>query len=97
MLAESLSYKYHIFTLLKILFLVEQDEHFLVKSKEYLEPVWSSVGNLYCAGLQNFKFTKDTYDVIWFQWVLGHLQDDHLVIHIFFTLLKYFFFLFTYS
>jgi len=59
--------------------LVEQDEHFLVKSKEYLEPVWSSVGNLYCAGLQNFKFTKVTYDVIWFQWVLGHLQDDHLV------------------
>jgi len=58
--------------------LVEQDEHFLEKAKSYLEGV-SSVGNLYCAGLQNFKFTQDTYDVIWFQWVLGHIQDDHFV------------------
>jgi protein N-terminal methyltransferase len=58
--------------------LVEQDEHFLVKAKEYLAGV-SSVGNLFCAGLQNFKFPEATYDVIWFQWVLGHLTDDHLV------------------
>ena len=66
-------------------FSVEQDEHFLVKAKEYLDGV-ATVGRLYCAGLQNFKFPANSYDVIWFQWVLGHLTDDHLVQSIVYSL-----------
>jgi len=58
--------------------LVEQDKHFLEKAKEYLAGC-ERVGQLFCAGLQNFAFTPATYDVIWCQWVLGHLTDDHLV------------------
>jgi len=57
--------------------LVEQDEHFLEKGRSYLGDN-PRVGTFYCAGLQNFKFTSRTYDVVWCQWVLGHLTDDHL-------------------
>jgi len=57
--------------------LVEQDKHFLEKAKEYLAGN-TNVGNLYCSGLQNFDFVPETYDVIWCQWVLGHLTEDHL-------------------
>ena len=58
--------------------LVEQNKQFLEKANEYLAGN-AKVGNLYCAGLQNFDFTPKTYDIIWCQWVLGHLTDDHLV------------------
>jgi hypothetical protein len=58
--------------------LVEQDRHFLEKAREYLRGN-ERVGTLYCAGLQHFEFTPLTYDVIWCQWVLGHLTDEHLV------------------
>ncbi|XP_043205102.1 N-terminal Xaa-Pro-Lys N-methyltransferase 1-like isoform X2 [Amphibalanus amphitrite] len=37
------------------------------------------VGEIYCAGLQEFTPQPDFYDVIWCQWVLGHLTDDDLV------------------
>jgi len=57
--------------------LVEQDKHFLEKAKEYLAGN-TNVGNLYCSGLQNFDFVPETYDVIWCQWVLGHLTEEHL-------------------
>ena len=58
--------------------LVEQDKHFLEKARDYLRGN-ERVGTLYCAGLQNFNFTAQCYNVIWCQWVLGHLIDDHLV------------------
>lgn len=32
-----------------------------------------------CAGLQNFIPEEGVYDVIWVQWVLGHLTDGDLV------------------
>lgn len=58
--------------------LVEQDKHFLEKAREYLAGN-SKVGNLYCAGLQNFTFSPGQYNVIWCQWVLGHLTESHLI------------------
>jgi len=58
--------------------LVEQDEHFLEKGREYLGEN-PRVGTLFCAGLQNFQFQPEAYDLIWCQWVLGHLTDLHLV------------------
>ena len=69
---------------------MEQDKHFLQKAKEYLgdntkvccssscPPSLLQVGRLFCSGLQNFDFVAETYDVIWCQWVLGHLTDEHL-------------------
>jgi len=33
----------------------------------------------FCSGLQEFTPNLGEYDVIWSQWVLGHLTDTHLV------------------
>ena len=35
--------------------------------------------NRFCSGLQDFTPKERHYDVIWCQWVLGHLKDDDLV------------------
>lgn len=37
------------------------------------------VGDFFNCGLQNFILKSNYYDVIWCQWVLGHLIDEHLV------------------
>eukprot|EP01113_Clastostelium_recurvatum_P006135 TRINITY_DN12789_c0_g1_i1.p1 TRINITY_DN12789_c0_g1~~TRINITY_DN12789_c0_g1_i1.p1 ORF type:complete len:302 (+),score=73.85 TRINITY_DN12789_c0_g1_i1:45-950(+) len=36
------------------------------------------VADLYCCGMQDFIFSKQ-YDVIWIQWVIGHLTDVDLI------------------
>lgn len=62
--------------------LVEQDENFSKKSKIYLDAngaCSSKLGTIYNVGLQDFVPLSNTYDVIWSQWVLGHLTDDDLV------------------
>lgn len=35
----------------------------------------NNVRHFYCKGLQDFKF-EHTYDCIWIQWVLTHLNDE---------------------
>ena len=57
---------------------MEQNRIFLEKAKEYLKDT-EQAGTLYCCGLQNFVPLDCHYDVIWCQWVLGHLTDDHLI------------------
>ncbi len=56
--------------------LVEQNAAFLDKAKDYLGP--EHRGDLINKGLQDFEPAKATYDVVWCQWVLGHLTDDDL-------------------
>lgn len=59
--------------------LVEQDENFVRKAHDYLstnDKLNAKVGSIHNIGLQDFTPTVDTYDVIWCQWVLGHLTDD---------------------
>jgi len=58
--------------------MVEQNRLFLEKAKEYLKGC-DKVNRLFCSGLQDFVPEPQGYDVIWCQWVLGHLTDDHLV------------------
>lgn len=58
--------------------LVEQNRVFLEKAKDYLKDT-EQAGTLYCCGLQNFIAQECHYDVIWCQWVLGHLTDAHLI------------------
>lgn len=58
--------------------LVEQDRHFLDKAATYLKDN-KNVGELFCMGLQDFVPQPRTYDVVWCQWVLGHLKDQHLI------------------
>ncbi|XP_058459455.1 N-terminal Xaa-Pro-Lys N-methyltransferase 1-B [Malaya genurostris] len=58
--------------------LVEQDEKFAQTAKRDL---YSSgkLGTVFNQGLQDFSPEECKYDVIWSQWVLGHLTDDDTV------------------
>ncbi|XP_021928123.1 N-terminal Xaa-Pro-Lys N-methyltransferase 1 isoform X2 [Zootermopsis nevadensis] len=58
--------------------LVEQNSTFLEEAKHFIGTC-QKVGNLYCVGLQDFSPKQNTYDIIWCQWVLGHLTDEDLV------------------
>ncbi|KAM4696914.1 N-terminal Xaa-Pro-Lys N-methyltransferase 1 [Rhinophrynus dorsalis] len=59
--------------------MVDVTDEFLSKAKSYLGEEGKRVGNYYCCGLQEFIPEPNRYDVIWIQWVIGHLTDDHLV------------------
>ncbi|RZC34374.1 N-terminal Xaa-Pro-Lys N-methyltransferase 1 [Asbolus verrucosus] len=60
--------------------LVEQNPEFLAQAKEYLGPkLEDKIGNYYSVGLQSFEPEDKKYDVIWSQWVLGHLTDSDLL------------------
>lgn len=58
--------------------LVDQDEKFLTNAKEFIGKDMAKVGSMYQSGLQNFKPDKH-YDVIWCQWVIGHIKDYDLI------------------
>lgn len=58
--------------------LVEQNPKFVDAAKEILK-CEDKVGYFYVSGLQEFTPKKFFYDIIWCQWVLGHLTDNHLV------------------
>ncbi|XP_075211899.1 N-terminal methyltransferase [Lycorma delicatula] len=57
--------------------LVEQNRTFIEEAKSYIGQN-ERIGNFYNIGLQNFKPSVQ-YDVIWSQWVLGHLRDEDLI------------------
>lgn len=62
--------------------LVEQDANFVRKANEYLSVNGAQltfVGQLYQMGLQDFTPEPGKYDIIWCQWVLGHLTDADLL------------------
>lgn len=60
--------------------LVEQNPTFLEHAVSYLEPIYKTkIGSFYPIGLQNFEPNENTYDVIWIQWVSGHLTDSDFV------------------
>lgn len=57
--------------------LVEQDEAFSKQIQNYVGTS-CSIGQIFNKGLQDFEPEPGKYDVIWSQWVLGHLTDNHL-------------------
>ncbi|KRT83274.1 methyltransferase [Oryctes borbonicus] len=60
--------------------LIEQNHVFLEQAKEYLGPtICNKIDNFYNVGLQDFYPEEGRYDVIWCQWVLGHLTDVDFV------------------
>ncbi|KAM9820183.1 N-terminal Xaa-Pro-Lys N-methyltransferase 1 [Neosynchiropus ocellatus] len=65
--------------LFKTVDLVDVTQEFLDKAKTYLGEDGKRVGHYFCCGLQDFKPESGRYDVIWIQWVIGHLTDEHLV------------------
>ncbi|XP_056630647.1 N-terminal Xaa-Pro-Lys N-methyltransferase 1 [Diorhabda sublineata] len=59
--------------------MVEQNKDFLETAKIYLGPKISKIANFYPIGLQNFKPEPEKYDVIWIQWVIGHLTNKDVI------------------
>lgn len=58
--------------------LVEQNPQFVAAARKLLADS-AAVGEFYTEGLQTFAPAAGTYDVVWVQWVLGHLTDADLV------------------
>lgn len=54
--------------------LIEQCPSFIEQAKETLKGS-KKTGEFVCQGLQHFSPPPNTYDVVWCQWVLGHLND----------------------
>lgn len=60
---------------------VEQCSEFTDRIHDYIrEPaLLEKLGTIYNVGLQNFDPENGKYDLIWCQWVLGHLRDDDFI------------------
>uniref|UniRef100_A0AAG5D1J0 Alpha N-terminal protein methyltransferase 1 n=1 Tax=Anopheles atroparvus TaxID=41427 RepID=A0AAG5D1J0_ANOAO len=59
--------------------LVEQDEHFCQTARVELADCNPKLGSIFNSGLQDFAPEAGRYDIIWAQWVLGHLTDRDAV------------------
>ena len=59
--------------------MVEQNEEFLNTAPSYLGQQAAKVDKLICCGLQAFTPQSARYNVIWCQWVLGHLVDSDFI------------------
>ena len=60
--------------------MIDVNQDFLYEAKHsYLEKDVSRVEQFICCGLQNFVPEVGRYDVIWCQWVLGHLNELHFI------------------
>ena len=60
--------------------LVDVCQKFLDKAKSDIDS--PRVKEFYCCGLQDFTPVQGKYDVIWNQWVLGHLTDGMFYVRI---------------
>eukprot|EP00472_Partenskyella_glossopodia_P012736 CAMPEP_0197540274 /NCGR_PEP_ID=MMETSP1318-20131121/65307_1 /TAXON_ID=552666 /ORGANISM="Partenskyella glossopodia, Strain RCC365" /LENGTH=313 /DNA_ID=CAMNT_0043099211 /DNA_START=3 /DNA_END=940 /DNA_ORIENTATION=+ len=58
--------------------LVEQDQKYVDTAKTNLGKN-SKMHDFLCVGLQDYTPKQEYYDVMWFQWVLGHLTDEDLI------------------
>ncbi|XP_063424484.1 N-terminal Xaa-Pro-Lys N-methyltransferase 1-A-like [Mytilus trossulus] len=59
--------------------MVELSQNFLDQAPAFIGEEFSKVKNRFCSGLQDFCPAEGHYNVIWCQWVLGHLKDDDLI------------------
>eukprot|EP00455_Lapot_gusevi_P050212 TRINITY_DN723_c0_g1_i2.p1 TRINITY_DN723_c0_g1~~TRINITY_DN723_c0_g1_i2.p1 ORF type:complete len:316 (+),score=108.75 TRINITY_DN723_c0_g1_i2:79-948(+) len=58
--------------------LVEQSPKYVEKARQDLAGN-EKVGQFFCEGLQTFTPEAGAYDLMWTQWVVGHLTDDDMV------------------
>ncbi|XP_045838103.1 N-terminal Xaa-Pro-Lys N-methyltransferase 2 [Meles meles] len=59
--------------------LVDMMELFLLEAQNYLQVNGDKVESYHCQILQEFTPPSGRYDVIWIQWVSGHLTDKDLL------------------
>merc|ERR1712168_100848 len=60
--------------------MVESNSEFLDRARDYIGEDEKKVDQLICSGLEDFIPEPKLYNVIWCQWVLGHLQDEDLIL-----------------
>lgn len=72
--------KYVLLPVFETVDMVDVTEEFLNKSSTYLgESLNSRVERKICSGLQELTPENNRYDVVWIQWVAGHLTDEDFV------------------
>jgi len=59
--------------------IMDQEPKFTDKIPEFLEEDASRCEHIFTEGMQNFQPQDNRYDVIWIQWVIGHLTDEDCV------------------
>jgi protein N-terminal methyltransferase len=60
--------------------MVDVTDNFIASSASYLgEAMNARIGNKFVCGLQSFTPIPQRYDVIWVQWVAGHLSDADFI------------------
>ncbi|KAG8515792.1 Alpha N-terminal protein methyltransferase 1B [Galemys pyrenaicus] len=59
--------------------LVDMMESFLLEAQNYLHVKGDKIESYHCYSLQEFMPPLGKYDVIWIQWVSGHLTDKDLL------------------
>ncbi len=57
--------------------IVEQCKKYTDAAREYVG--MDSIRNIYTQGLQDFMPEEGIYDIVWIQWVIGHLGDEDFV------------------
>ena len=57
--------------------LVEQCKKYTDAAREYVG--MDSIRNIYTQGLQDFTPEEGIYDIVWIQWVIGHLGDEDFI------------------
>lgn len=65
--------------LFKKVHLLEQSPPLIAQAPSYLGPDDASRVECLCYGMQAFEPVPQTYDLVWIQWVIGHLTDVDLV------------------
>lgn len=64
--------------LFKTVDMVDLVEELIVSSEQYIGTN-AGIGEKFIEGLQTFAPPEGRYDLIWIQWVSGHLVDEDLV------------------
>lgn len=59
--------------------ILEQEPKFTAQINEYMGSLKERVENIYTLGMQDFNPDERRYNVIWIQWVIGHLTDSDLI------------------
>ena len=59
--------------------LVESSPRLLASAPDYIGDPDAQLCRFYCEGLQNWTPPKDTYTIVWIQWVLCYLTDADIV------------------
>ncbi|GMH48443.1 hypothetical protein TL16_g02207 [Triparma laevis f. inornata] len=59
--------------------LVEVSSRLIKAAPEYIGDARAKDCRFMCLGMEDFDFGTAKYDVVWVQWVIGHLTDEDLI------------------